>query len=529
METKKIPGAERDRPAGANEKEVSHSLPHSADTVKKRSNIYVSATPELHILSRKTWEGIVAAGRPVYQTEDGLPVRVRNTEAGAGIETLTQDSLRHEASHSNRYLKSKPGDDGNVSHVEVLPPVPAMKDALASAEMPLPVIAGIIKHPTIAGNGKIINYAGYNPENRLYIDADEKTLKAAENIPAAPAALEISEAVRIFDDVIADFPFVGAADRAGFFAMCLTMLARPIIEGLVPAFLIKAPTPGTGKSLLAASGIRIAVGRAPAPTPWVDNEEEIKKSIFSLLLSGGEYIFIDNVTAKLTSATLAALLTSGQLNARILGFSRMATAKCGATIIITANNPELSREIARRCVPIGLASNFENPSERTGFNHSDLSRFVDENRPGLIRAGLTMARAWFADECDSSGVKTLASFEGWSRTVGGILKSCGIGGFLENTEDFFTTAEGDAESITAFVRAWYGKEGHFPVLVRDILPLAVEHGLVNDKNTEASQKKSLGQLLRRKQDMVFSGIKITRCALSAGNLTWKTEAVSPEE
>jgi len=519
---------------GATPEEIQDNLYVGSRKTKKpiktntdnRKIIMISEIKELHIMSQLTWEGIVKAGRPVYQT-DGIPERVKKTEYGAKIEPLTQDSLRHEASQSNCYLKTKSVAEDKTYFVEVPPPVDVIKDALASTNIPLPTIKGIISHPTIAENGKIVCRAGYNPDTCLYIDTNEEILRSVENIPAAPTASEISEAVGLIDEVITDFPFIGSADRAGYFSMMLTMLCLPIIRGSIPIFIIQAPAPGTGKSLLAESSVKIVTGRSPAPTPWAENEEELKKSIHSLLLSGSEYIFIDNVNTKIKSGTLAAVITSRQLNSRVLGFSKMASVPCNAVIILTANNPDLSREIARRCVPIGLASNFENPSERSGFKHPDLDQFIMENRQGLLRAGLTMARAWFADECDTTGVKVLASFENWSKTIGGMLKSCGINGFLENTGEFFSLADGEAENITAFVKAWYNEKGHFPVLVKDILLLAKEHGLVNEKYPENSQKKALGHFLRRKQDIVFAGIKITRSGLSAGNMTWK--AVKVEE
>ena len=172
-------------------------------------------------------------------------------------------------------------------------------------------------------------------------------------------------------------------------------------------------------------------------------------------------------------------------------------------------------------MPIELVTNLESPAERTGFKHPDLDRFIMESRPGLIRAGLIMARAWFADEMDTNGVKVLGSFEAWSRTVGGILKSCGINGFLENTGDFFTSSDGEVENWSAFVGAWHEKKGSGPIKVKDILFLAQEYGLVDERRPEGSQKKSLGRALSKKRDMVFGGIKIERGSIQSGDLTWR--------
>jgi len=485
-----------------------------------RKEIKISEIGELHNRSRLMLEAIAESGRPVFQV-DGAITRVKTSVSGAKMEPLNQDGLRHEISQSACCLKTKSHSDGKTFLIEIDPPMDAVKDAIASTEIPLPPIIGIITHPTISANGKSINHAGYDPETCLFLDAPEKILMAAEDIPVAPTLTEIKEAVELINEVITDIPFAGEADRAGYFAMLLTMICRPIIGGHTPIFLIRASTQGTGKTLTVESAIKITTGRPATPTAWADTEEELKKTLHSLLLTGDEYIFIDNVNTRIKSGTLAALVTSGRLNSRVLGFSKMVNAPCNAVVVITANNPDLSREIARRCVPIELVTNLENPAERTGFKHPDLDRFIMENRPGLIRACLIMARAWFADEMDTSGVKVLGSFESWSRTIGGILKSCGVRGFLENTSEFFSTSDGDAENWSVFANAWNRKHGNFPVLVRDILPLARDYGLANDRQPEGSQKKSLGRALSRKRDMVFGGIKITKGSLCEGNLTWK--------
>ena len=488
--------------------------------MSERTDIIISNIPELYNQSGAVLKALTKSKREVYQIE-GVISRIRHIESGARIEPLTQDGLRYEISQSVCCLKRKTYADGREVLFEVDPPMGVVRDALASAEIPLPPIAGIVSHPLISENGKIIYCAGYNPDTLFYVAAPEEILKAARGVPIAPNVAEVSEAVALIGEVAIDIPFATEADRANYFAAFLTMLNRPLIKGPTPIILIESSTQGTGKTLTGESIIKINTGRPAVPTAWSSDEEELKKTIHSMLISGNEYIFIDNVNGKIGSGTLASVVTSGSLNSRILGFSKMVSAPCNAIIIITANNPDVSREIARRCVPIKLVTDLENPAERTGFKHPDLDSFIMENRAELIKAGLVMIRAWFANECDTSGVKVLGSFEAWSRTIGGILKSCGIKGFLENTADFFSLSDGDAENWGAFLGAWYKEHTNSPVMVRDILPLAREYGLVDEKRPEGSQKKSLGRVMLKKRDVVFGGIKVTRASFRSGNLTWK--------
>ena len=491
-----------------------------------RKKIFLSEIPELHMKSRAILEGIAASGQPVYLMGGAISRVVKNEDDNkAKIEPLSPYTMRHETSRACRCLKMKPGDGGRSYYTEIIPPLDVMRDALAAREIPLPSIVGILSHPTMSEGGEIINKAGYNPETKFYIDADAEILKAAENIPAAPTSDEFYEAGKYILEVIQDFPFKSEADIAGYFAFLLTLILLPLIKGPIPLFLIKAPAPGTGKSLLTDTALIITTGRESSPTPWPkENEEELKKTLHSLFLSGVEYILLDNVNTKINSGALAAVATTRRLSCRLLGASIIADVPCNAPIVITANNPDLSRENARRCVVIEVASDFENPAERTvEFKHPDLRKFVLNNRAGLIRACLVMARTWFAGGCDTSGVKILPSFEGWSRTIGGILKACGIIGFLENTGKFFSAADEEVVNFAAFAQAWYNEKGEYPVLVKNILHIAREYGFADERKPESSQAKSLGHILKRKQDMVFSGVKITRGdTFSGGVMTWKT-------
>jgi len=508
-------------------------IPFNGDNVKRdaddnRKKILVSENRPVHEQAALALAGIAEAGLDVY-LEDGNPVRVRKPDgAGVRIEQLDANSLRHEMSKACNFFKFKYDDDEGKYKEKPMrsAPLDIVKDALGSPENLLPAIEGILSHPTISESGRVVSGYGYNPETKLYIDAPEEILKAAENIPVTPTEGEIEEAVKTINEVITDFPFKSESDKAGYFAMLLTLLFLPMINSSIPMFLVLAAAPGTGKSLTADTAIRIKTGKTATPTALPDNDEELKKTLHSLFLSGAEYVLFDNVNGKIKSSVLPAVATSRRLNSRILGVNKMADAACNAVMIFTANNPDLSRENARRLVPIGLASDFENPSERTGFKHPDLNQYVTDNRPGLIRAALVMVRAWFADECDCSGVKTLPSFENWSKTIGGILKSCGVKGFLENVGDFFSTADMDAENIGGFVRAWYTEKGSFPVTAKDILPIAKDFGLISDSlHSEGSQVKSLGRILKRKQDIVFSGVKITRGTQKCGIQTWKASKV----
>src|SRR5205814_6276690 len=160
--------------------------------------------------------------------------------------------------------------------------------------------------------------------------------------------------------------------RANAFALLLTPIIRATFDGCVPLALIEAPQPGTGKTLLAKAIAIIATGRTAELTTMPSNEDEWRKKITSLLMSGTSLIVWDNVVAKIASAELAAVLTTTVWNDRMLGASRQLSLPNRATWIATGNNIRLGGDIPRRCYPIRLDANVAQPWMRSGFRHPDL-------------------------------------------------------------------------------------------------------------------------------------------------------------
>src|SRR5262249_41891167 len=157
------------------------------------------------------------------------------------------------------------------------------------------------------------------------------------------------------------------------------------------------------------------------------------------LLEGGGPILIDNVqdSRKVDSGALAAALTGTEYTGRILGVSKMGRAPNRALWMMTGNNLDMSREIARRTIVSKLLPVEERPHEprEADFKHP-LPRWAKQHRAELVHAALALVRAWWVAG-RPSGEATLATFEAWSHVVGGILKVAGVGGFLGNHREYF--------------------------------------------------------------------------------------------
>ena len=112
----------------------------------------------------------------------------------------------------------------------------------------------------------------------------------------------------------------------------------------------------------------------------------------------------------LESSQLAAALTAETWADRILGQSRMIELPNRATWLVTANNPHLSLEIARRCVRTRIDPKQDRPWKRGGFKHTPLRDWVRKNRTALVRAVLVLVQSWIAAG-RPLGTQPLGSFE----------------------------------------------------------------------------------------------------------------------
>jgi hypothetical protein len=478
---------------------------------------------DLHERSAICTQALKDKGIPVF-SKDAIIVLVGGEAGEKRILAADVFRLRHEVSKTVKYLKLKYTDKGVEAVPLKAPPLEDVRDLLASPAEIFPKIRGIVSHPVFTASGGIVSTAGYNAETGLYIDAGEDVLDGACAIPEAPGGADVQAAIEVFRDILADFPFADEAGFANTIGLFLTILLRNVIPDVTPLFLVKAATAGTGKSLLVKILLLAITGRRAALSTLPESEEELAKVLLSVVMEGGEYFVLDNVNRRLNSGTLASVATSGIVRGRVLGKSEMLTVPARTPIILTGNNPDMSRELARRCVIINLSCDLENPAARTGFRHPNLEEYVLEHRIQILRAAFILGRAWFAAG-NPAGGKPMGSFEAWSRVIGGLLSVSGISGFLENAGEFLQIADSDNEDFSGFADAWFQNHGEAAVPVSDLLPLARSAGIVDERKPEGGQKKSLGMLLGRRENMVINGLKVVRGHRYLNNRYWRLKKI----
>ncbi|TWT70012.1 primase-helicase zinc-binding domain-containing protein [Crateriforma conspicua] len=331
--------------------------------------------------------------------------------------------------------------DGDVER-KAVPPPKWLIDGIASRGEygdDVKALRGIISAPTIRPDGSILQRAGYDERTGLLY----KPCGKFPRIPEKPSREDAMKAAGELLDVVKDFPFQEDADRSAWLAMVLSMIGRSAVDGCVPMFAITANVRGAGKSLLADAASIISLGRPAARKTYSTDDNETRKAITATAIEGLPAVLLDNIDRTIGGASLDAALTATTWSDRILG-SSATTGELPLTTVwaATGNNLRFGSDIARRVLPIRLASPLESPEERTDVEHPDLLGFIAENRPRLAAAALTILRAYFVGGCPKQAGGTWGSFEPWSDLIRGAIVWTGMVDLLSTR----TTAKADDAS-----------------------------------------------------------------------------------
>jgi len=435
------------------------------------------------------------ASNPQLFQQGGALVRLRFDDNVPRVEPLTVDALRGELDRVALWVKPK----GGLAE----PPASVVKNVLSLPGFDFPRLRAVAEVPFFAPEGRLVIGSGYHADVGIFLHFQDGHL--LRQVPAVPSSDDLKEAKRlILEELLPDFPFADEPSRAHAVGLLMLSAIRDMIDGPTPLHAIDAPMPGTGKGLLADGVAIVATGRNIEVMTEAKDAEELRKRVTAILLAGGSIALFDNITRKLESGALAALLTAPVWSDRILGASRMVRLPIRTTWIATGNNLDFSREILRRTIWIRLDAKVPEPHRRLGFKHDPFSPWVRQQRGELLWAAFVLIQHWVAEGQPRFTARRLGSYESWGEVVGGILMEAGIEGFLGNVDPFAAHADGETATWRRFIRRWWNAHRDKAVCASSLHSIAVEvlTDIVGD-GTERSQLIRLGKALKKHQGWVF--------------------------
>jgi len=172
--------------------------------------------------------------------------------------------------------------DPPVRHVNIL--YDAQKFAY------LPPLAGLARQPYFSENdGQLITEPDYNSQTHRFGVFDARKFSLPE--PTIDAA---KNALSLLEGLLSEFRFVADADKSAALAAMMTATARPTLPH-APAFHVRAPTMGSGKTYLCELIGAFAGPRLNNKVSYPTSSEEATKVILSLILTSPAVIEFDDM------------------------------------------------------------------------------------------------------------------------------------------------------------------------------------------------------------------------------------------
>lgn len=463
----------------------------------------------------------------VYVRQGRMVRVVRDEFGGHSIREYDESSMRGALARSAHWVKfvADGKDDAGEKQWRkqpVAPPLEVVKDVLSMdcSGQGFPNVLAVSVSPVFVGT-RVVEKYGLDPETGWFVGSDLKLPR-----------MTVAEAVDVLNDWVVDFPFDSPASKANFLALPLTMLSRPSFD-TAAGFLNDASTPATGKTLLGRIGAAAVIGRDPSVRVLPRNEEELEKLLSATILGSLPELMLDNVDRRVSSPALSAVLTSSWYGCRQFGTLTTHSAPVRTTFILTANNLDMSRDVARRMVLIRLDAHMERPEDRTGFRHADIMGWTLANRARILGAYASIYEAWVSAGCPQTANRK-GGYEQWSSTVPQVLAFAGWSEALGNEHELRARAGQEDDEWAALYEAWEERFDGQPVKPKELLEvvdlLDILGRTLGDGN-DKSKATRFGIALNRRVGRICGGRCVERSTMQKGcsrfNLTKVVDVGGP--
>ena len=402
----------------------------------------------------------------------------------------------------------------------------------------LPLLNGVIEAPMLLPDGRLLSKPGYDVETGFLLAIDNDL---AFELPARPTRDDAIAALAVLENLLAGFPFVGDAERTVIVAAILTAIQRKTLRS-APAIGINAPAPGSGKSLLADVVSNTATGRDAAKMAQGRDAVEDKKRLLAVLMAGDPIACFDNIERTVDDDALCTILTESVYRDRVLGESRAISVPTNATFLLTGNNLTFSGDITSRVLVATIDPKCERPDERVFTG--DLRDETRQGRWALVRAALTILRAYQLAGCPGVGLRPYGRFENWSAEIRSPLVWAGAADPV-TTRESVVNDDPRAKALRNLLTAWRADYKDAEKTLREVIDDArpdangasrIKHGsklwgaifaLAPEGEGHINTRK-LSWELRKVKGRIFDGVRLQEGGPGSSQ-SWRVESVTGDE
>jgi len=386
-------------------------------------------------------------------------------------------------------------------------------------------LSGLARQPYFReSDGELITQPGYDKTSQRFSVFDARHFIIPDpTLDAARAALALLE------DLLTEFRFVAPNDTAAALSAMFTAVVRASLP-YAPAFHVRAPVMGSGKTYLCELIGRFAGPAGNAKVSYPTTSEEATKVILSLLLSSPAAIEFDDMdTDWIPHGTIKRMLTAEHITDRILGMSKTAMVSTRTLFLGSGNNVGPIRDLLRRVLTINIDPRCATPATMTykGFPVDK----VRQNRGKYVAAVLTIIQAWRKAGSPRAEADSIVTFGGaWSDYCRFPLMWLGYPdpatALLEQIR-----RDPDGDALAGLMSEWYSVFGSTPTTVRKAVERAAELTNLKDAMRELPVEErgeinpsKLGWILKKNANRIVSGFEFQR-ATADGRIAWRVVAV----
>src|SRR3984957_9186753 len=389
----------------------------------------------------------------------------------------------------------------------------------------LPPLAGVVRQPYFReSDGELVTQPGYDKTSLRFGVFDPRQFVIADPTPD-----EARAALALLEELLTEFHFVAAADKAAALAAMFTAVVRPTLP-YAPAFHVRAPVFGSGKTYLCELIGAFAGPGGNTKVSYPTTSEEATKVILSLLLASPAVIEFDDMdTDWIPHGVIKRMLTAQHITDRILGVSKTATVSTRTLFLGSGNNVGPIRDLLRRVLTIHIDPRCATPATLT-YKGSPVEK-VRKCRGVYVAAVLTIILAWRKAGSSRPAADSIVTFGGaWSDFCRYPLMWLGhpdpATALLEQIRH-----DPDSDALGGLMAEWRAVFGSAPTTVRkavqrakydqpDLLDAMREFPV--EERGEINRSK-LGWLLKKIADRIVGGFEFQQ-AEADGRTAWRVVA-----
>jgi len=383
-------------------------------------------------------------------------------------------------------------------------------------------LAGVARQPYFREtDGELITHPGYDKTAQRFGVFDARRFVISDPTPEAARA-----ALALLEDLLKEFHFVGATDKAAALSAILTAVVRPSLP-YAPAYHVRAPVSGSGKTYLCELIGAFAGPAANAKISYPTTTEEATKVILSLLLTSPAVIEFDDMdTDWIPHGIIKRMLTAEHITDRILGVSKTATVSTRTLFLGSGNNVGPIRDLLRRVLTIHIDPRCQTPATMS-YKSLPFDK-VRKQRDVYVAAVLTIVQAWRAAGSPRAAVDSIVTFGGaWSDYCRYPLMWLGhpdpATALLEQVRH-----DPDGDALSGLMTEWFAVFGSTPFTVRKAVEVAtfgrpnlldaMREFPVEDRGD--INRSKLGWLLKKNANRIVGGFEFQK-ADADGRTAWR--------